>query len=71
MNGYTGTRKYEPVGVVHRGEFQGPCSCGGYVKAYSDGEVIAHSLPLDTKIEHKSTFSPEFPALLFDYKLVE
>lgn len=71
MNGYTGTRKYEPVGIVHRGEFQGPCSCGGYVRAYSDGEVITHSLPLDTNSEHKFPFHPESSTLLFNYKIVE
>lgn len=52
--GYTGTREYEPVGIVHRGEFYGPCSCGGWVNAYLDGEIISHSAPLDPKVKHES-----------------
>lgn len=50
--GFTGSKEYEPVGVVHRGEFITPCSCGGTVNAYWDGELIAHTTPLDVTVEH-------------------
>lgn len=70
MSGYTESRDGEMAGVVHRGEFWSPCSCGGRVHAYDDGEVIHHSLPLDTEIEHRVTH-PKGMDLLFDYKLVE
>ena len=40
--GYTGTR-YEPVGVVHRGEYFTPDGEGGMVHAYTDNnELIYH-----------------------------
>lgn len=54
--GYTGVREYEPAGIVHRGEFFSPCSCGGFVNAYWDGEVIQHSAPLDLTIEHEAEY---------------
>lgn len=70
MSGYTGRRDGELAGIVHRGEFWSPCSCGGRVHAYDDLEVIHHSLPLDTGIEHRVEYP--FPGpLLFDYKPVE
>ena len=58
MSGHIGSRKYEPVGVVHRGELYGPCSCGGWVNAYLDGEVISHSTPLILKDKHVSLGTP-------------
>lgn len=40
--GYTGTR-YEPAGVVHRGEYFTPDGEGGMVHAYADNnELIYH-----------------------------
>lgn len=53
-NGYTGSNKYEPAGTVHRGEFYyAPCSCGGLVHAYADGELIAHSKLFVPAAEHE------------------
>lgn len=58
MSGHTGSRKYEPAGVVHRGEFYGPCSCGGWVNAHMDGDVISHSAPLILTDNHVSFGTP-------------
>ena len=70
MSGYTGTTPGARVGIVHRGEFYALCSCGGRVHAYDNGEVVTHSLPLDTTVEHRAGY-PHKQQLLFDYKLVE
>ena len=55
-NGFTGSDKYEPAGIVHRGEFFNPCSCGGVVRAYWNGEFIGHTNPFDTSTEHRVGF---------------
>lgn len=49
----------------------GPCSCGGRVHYYQDGEVIHHSLPLNKGVEHRVPFGSMRMHLLFDYKLFE
>lgn len=56
--GFTGSNEYEPAGIIHLGEFYGPCSCGGWVNAYLDGEVISHSTPLILKDKHVSFGTP-------------
>lgn len=48
----TGMDKYRLVGIVHRGEIFSPCTCGGTVNAYCDGELIAHTAPMDWAVEH-------------------
>lgn len=70
MRGYSGTSPGTLAGKVHRAEFIALCSCGGRVHAYDNGEVITHSLPLDTTVEHRAGY-PHKQQLLFDYKLVE
>lgn len=59
------------IGVVHPAEYWAPCSCGGRAHYYDEGEVIHHSLPLDTAAEHKVPLGAMRMHLLFDYKLVE
>lgn len=56
IGGYTGTRKDAfglLTGIVHRGEYQFPCNCGGWIHLYDDGEVIRHWYPNGTVAECK------------------
>ena len=54
MRGYTGSRGYEPAGVVHYGESYNPCSCGGvlHVQNSATGETYSHSKPFASWNEH-------------------
>jgi len=69
LTGYTGSLKYEFVGIVHRAVNYALCSCGGYAWIYSDGKLNYHSEPVDPEAEH--LIAPLFGDKIWQYELVE
>lgn len=50
--GFTGSRDYEPAGVVHGGKWCCECSCGGAAWINEDLTISAHSEPFEFEVEH-------------------